>query len=473
MAKLIPKEAILYSLSRNYKITKLIEKIYPLSCFELLNLELSKAEKLGVAVLSNKKAPSCLIIRPVKGRESSLNILDELEKKGFKYLFIKNYLIVSPEESVLEKIKNLKNNPRLSLYEILPKSPSVFSKRANPEIKAYLNFFLLRDYLIDESNLFSQAPLSLIKEIEDIKWLILQAEIEDNKLVFNLKNNEQGDWSFYNHNKISGINFDHNQLKDKDLLLMVANGNWQEKIKKWQETIPVFEEEIKKWEALYNFNLEKDVIPLLDKPNIFLVSSSKSHAELLGGSAVDFFKNVEWIFLVQKKVSDESLKKIDEIARQVLAYKLPTEKEKKLPDGSKIKELIADPSKHRFAQMSTNFHGSPPGVYFLQKPEVAFEFAYGNIREMEDSQGIQKNLPDVFHDSSMVVFSNSLKFLEKIFRDSQLSQIIKNLREKFLTLEKKEIFYFGTENEEMIIEDYSEKGKVDIQGFYRAVDLTF
>jgi hypothetical protein len=464
MAKLIPREVIFYGQwgkqdikilkEQNIKILgywdigKIFQKI---PCQKLLDVGFIEAKKTGIAVLLNEKGFSCLNTYFIQDKGISTKVLDEFEKKRIKYVILKNYLILSQEESIIEKVKILKDNPQLSLAEILPRSQLKFfaitnwltrlrslsqvigegSARNDSGVKAYLNLSFSKNYLIDKKDLTSQVAFSLIEEVKNTEWLIFQLKAKDNKLVFNLSNDVRIDIPEEN---FTSENFSKN-------FFVATNIDWQKKIEKWGELIPDLEEKIKEWEKLYNFNFQKDIFPLLKKPNFFLVDLSESNADPQHKSDIDFFRNIKWVFLTQKSANNESLKKINEIAKQILAYKLPVEKEKILPDGSKVKELIADFSKHGFKQIETD----QVNFYLLQKPEVNFEFVYGIMEDVGDV------LKYISNNSNVIAFSNSLEFLEKTIQNLKLTP-------------EEEILYFNLGDEKMIIRDYSGKGKVDIMG---------
>lgn len=460
MAELIPKETVFYIKSdigilRYWDIGKIFKKI---PCQEFLDAKFIETEKQGMAILLNNGRFSCLAIYSIKGKDISTKVLEEFDKKSIKYLIIKNHLITSKEKAIIEKVKNLEDNLQLSLFESLPKSPRIFFGSTKSEVKAYLNLPLLKNYLVDKSDSFSQVILSLIKDIKERDWLIFRAEEKANGLVFSLSNDN---YSNIFEEDFTNQAFLENSVFSKNFFTAV-NVDWPEKIGKWKEIIPGFEKDIKKWEKLYNFNLQKDILPFLNEPNFFLLSGLDTN--LLRKSDADPFKNIKWIFLTEKKEGDKSLEKIKEIAKQILAHKLPIEKEKVLPDGSKVKELVASPSAFEYEYRVKQSETDEIKIYFLQKPEKKFEFAYGYFENVKNTQGIKKYLPNVSSTSNIIAFSNSLEVLEKFFQDPKLNRTIENLEESNLILTEKEVFYFNLGDKKMIVKDYSGKWKVDIRG---------
>lgn len=510
MAKLIPKETIFYGQWKKQNIKKEIGKLenweikeifQNIPCQEFLEIDFIEAEKTGIAVLLNEDKLSCLIAHHIKDKGVSSKILEEFDKKDIKYLLIKNHLVVAQEQSVIEKVKTLKDNPQLSLADVLPKEiiqcwtrlfrrpllrslgslrSGLLAMTEGDEIKAYLNIPLLKNHLAEEENQTSQIILSLIEDV-DTKWLVLRVETEDDRLTFNLSSKPSSFAARHNVGSLPPLEtFLDNSIVSENFF-MAANIDWPKKIKKSREIIPQFESKIKEWERLYDFDLQKDILPFLDQPNILLVNDLELFCLLrdcfvarLDQSQDSLLAMTEgeakWIFLSQKNMEEKSLEKIKKIAKQILAYKLPTEKQKVLPDGSKVKELIADPSLFEFGHRLKQIETDKIEIYFLQKPEKNFEFAYGivggtgdvgdagGIKNIEGIKNLLKYIPnisnifDTSNTSNIVALSNSLKFLEK------------NIQNLKLIPKKQKTFYFDLGEQKMIIEDYSRKGKVDIRG---------
>lgn len=137
------------------------------------------------------------------------------------------------------------------------------------------------------------------------------------------------------------------------------------------------------WERLYDFNFEPDFKSLLDNEGALIL---RNWADQFNS------QNKKLDYLIISRGQDEMvLEKAEEIAKRVLAQKLPKEQIFVLPDNTEIVEKIADPTIFDFEiEALANVR-----IKYLRKQEVDFEFAAAVL-------------------DGLTIFSNSLDFLKGV-----------------------------------------------------------
>ena len=111
-------------------------------------------------------------------------------------------------------------------------------------------------------------------------------------------------------------------------------------------------------EAIYDFNFNNAIIPLLDQPaELLIINSGRSNA--LGFDYI----------LVLPEVTDQQIQAFEELVRIILSQKLPKEISRQLPDGSSVIELTADTNAWLWQPVSENQR-------ILSEPQLGFEVTH-------------------------------------------------------------------------------------------------
>ncbi|MBU4332308.1 hypothetical protein KKD19_03765 [Patescibacteria group bacterium] len=157
------------------------------------------------------------------------------------------------------------------------------------------------------------------------------------------------------------------------------------------KTQPNFDTFRIQWEKLYNFDFFQDILALISTQGLIISRSA--------GKSFDF-KTQDYLLVLRNSsnLSENSseIKKIEEIAKKIMAFQLPQEQKTFLPDNTEIVEIVANPLIFHFeTENLANFK-----LKYLKSEQINFEFAYG-----------------FFEDK--IVFSNSLNFLKQKIEQDQ------------------------------------------------------
>lgn len=316
------------------------------------------------------------------------NDLAVLKALGLPFAQIKNQLVVADSELTLNEITGVSEQNNLA------NRPSVKDglKKAGDQslAKGYLSVETLDEFFKQKNSAaLLSADLNLLFLRLSAAWLEQQ---NSQQIYFSLKKEADG-FSF----RLSGANKNAAFSVAKSRLIKSVPPNtaialvgfdWQQLMgsleKTFSEVDPGLNSFKTNYEKLYRFSWQNDLAPLLSGAGELLVMKEAN-------------QKTEFILsATPPNVDEQKISKLEDIVKEYLAYRAPTEQARVLPDKSKVIEQIADPGKF-------NFQNADPAdlkIKFIKEDGLPFEFLYTTLNQ------------------SQLVFSNSLEKF-KIFESNQ------------------------------------------------------
>ncbi|MFH1173344.1 MAG: DUF3352 domain-containing protein [bacterium] len=178
-----------------------------------------------------------------------------------------------------------------------------------------------------------------------------------------------------------------------DTLMAWSGFNWQTILdsldKTFTQTNSGLEKHLANYEKLYRFDWQTDLAPLL---------AGRGDLIVLPESDPKTRKQKDFIINVNSPAADSAaVVRLEEIVKEYLAYHLPMEKIRTLPDNSRVTELITSPG--QFAWQATSENNL--SFSYINTPDLEFEFVHALLP------------------GNSLVFGNSLEKL-KTFERNQL-----------------------------------------------------
>jgi len=477
-------------------ITRQIRKSFPKDIdFEKEILPLL-SDKILLVGLRNGNELELGFVASVRSREQVSVFLDKLnasldqkkvsEYQGYKiteinpkvknlsklvYSFLdKENVVIACDLKVIEDLIDTRRGLSPSLLDQTKKQ----SKSTKRKIFGQRNIFLsgqfnptaLRNYSLQPQNLseISYILSFLLNHCNDLDRVNFWGQIFEDKLILTLQS-EEDSWPWQ---------FSRNEKNFRDVLLNLGNSGSEIKfaflgknlrrtfieILRELDSNPSMSSYFKKAQAtneeIYHFSFEKDIFPFFAGNSFFLVFNRESRN---GKIRDQFFRDIWEQFvsffsikniprqaeyaLVIDKVSDSLLLKLEDIIKQILAFELPQEQEKILPDQTKVIELVADPSQFSFKEE----WNMDKKIRFIKQPSLNFEFGYSVL-------------------DNKVIFSNSVELIKKL---QTKYPIMKGLKFR----EETKMFYFSFDDffrknyglTEVVANDQSDKNRLLIKFF--------
>lgn len=177
-----------------------------------------------------------------------------------------------------------------------------------------------------------------------------------------------------------------------DTLMAWSGFNWQSVIESLKETFNDTDsglaQSLDNYEKLYRFSWQNDLEPLLNGQGDLVVTLENDPKTE---------KQKDFIISASSADDPQALARLEETVKEYLAYHLPAEKVRTLPDNSKVTELLTDPS--QFEWQAGEDEGQP--LSYIKTPNLEFEFVHAFLAD------------------GLLVFSNSLEKL-KTFKRNQV-----------------------------------------------------
>jgi len=254
----------------------------------------------------------------------------------------KDILVVSNHQMLVDKISSVNSSKTFSLATQINKD-----KIKSGLGRVYVSSNNLKNYLNQNQGLtnkiFTQVVnddiyLSLNQKKDNWQINISGVSSSGASNYKSLLNNLPVDFGFY----ISGIS------------LADVFSNWS---KLESDYLDFYNQTSENYKSIYNFELNK-AVNLLKQPSEIIIFN-KNDKSVFG---FDFV-------LVTNKPASEDLDNFKDLVRIILAQKVPTEKQRLLPDGSFAVELLAQPESWQWIEIENN-------VFSIAQESLNFELAY-------------------------------------------------------------------------------------------------
>jgi len=429
LLKYVPKNAVYYS---TFRLNNQIKEEPPIKNF-LINLDsdLNKLNfdnlnylvgyNLSLALLPNFSHDNLnfdyLIVADLNDEQpvdSFLNIINKYNLKHHLFknqVLEKNILIVSNSQEIIEKVKKV-----ASLQE-----PSL-AQRANVLInlnKFKINYsgkiFLDPEYLYNNLNKINDLKLKLFLlslKNDNLDQIYLGMKTKENKIIIEspnftlLNNNGQQLMNKLPKDTVLSYSFNNGQAEFNDILELIKETDIV--------TFNSIQENLANWQKLYKFDWNQDILALFSQQTQLIIQPEN--------------KFIIASNLTNLNDQEEKISKLENIIKEYLANLHPIEKEKTLPDYTKITQIVKDPSLIIFN--NKEIQGKKYKYASYQNSEIAYIFLDNNIILTNSSE----NLENLLVESNLSAFTEISPCFESNSNLYIKSNILPNFSQYFTDL---------------------------------------
>ncbi|MFA6381976.1 MAG: hypothetical protein WCX08_01760 [Candidatus Buchananbacteria bacterium] len=324
------------------------------------NSDLSAAKKLDYIFLFDFKNES--LIKSVLPKLKDYLVID------------KNVLAIATDKLALAKIQAVKDKKTFSLLNRIDQS------KVKPGLlNLYLDSANLKFYLATEPTVLNTIFTRFVNQ--DI-YLALKSENDlwrfkmSSEILYSLKASRQKYLVEY---------------LPKDFSLFVSGINLFDAFQQWgkadSNVVAYFKQLGESVKNIYHLNFNELAEELLNQPADLVILKNKN--SFLGQ---DFI-------LILSPPADSQISGLQNLVKIMLAQKRPKSSSYKLPDGSKVIELMADPEVWQWQKENLN---DAPAINYLREPALNFEIGYAAF-------------------SDKIIISNSMEALKSFMANQDIN----------------------------------------------------